>query len=44
MSGTREFLSYAFFDARPSPNLMALLNAQGITPRQRLDIPYRCKT
>ncbi|MDH4048518.1 MAG: hypothetical protein OEW68_08700 [Gammaproteobacteria bacterium] len=38
-----DFLSYAYFDARPFPNLMALLKAQGIEPREPLEIPYRCK-
>lgn len=39
-----DFLSYAYFDARPFPNLMALLEAQGLEPREPLEIPYRCKT
>ena len=38
-----DFLSYAYFDARQFPNLMALLNAQGIEPRKPREIPYRCK-
>jgi len=38
-----DFLSYAYFDARPFPNLMALLKEQGITPREPREIPYRCK-
>ncbi len=38
-----DFLSYAYFDARPFPNLMKLLQAQGVTPREPLQIPYRCK-
>jgi hypothetical protein len=38
-----DFLSYAYFDARPFPNLMALLEAQGLEPREPLEIPYRCK-
>lgn len=37
------FLSYAYFDARPFPNLMALLASQGIEPREPRVIPYRCK-
>jgi TolB-like protein/tetratricopeptide (TPR) repeat protein len=44
LSALGDFMSYAFFDARPFPNLMALLEAQGVTPRQPLEIPYRCKT
>jgi len=43
LSGIGDLLSYAFFDARQFPNLMALLEAQGIEPREPLDIPYRCK-
>jgi hypothetical protein len=39
-----DFLSYAYFDARPFPNLMALLETQGLEPREPLEIPYRCKT
>jgi len=38
-----DFLSYAQFDTRYFPNLMALLDAQGITPREPLAVPYRCK-
>ena len=38
-----DFLSYAQFDARHFPNLMALLDSQGITPREPLAVPYRCK-
>ncbi len=38
------FLTYAHFDPRLYPNLMALLEAQGIQPRKPLEIPYRCKT
>jgi len=38
------FLTYAHFDPRLYPNLMALLEAQGVTPRKPLEIPYRCKT
>ena len=43
LSAIGDFLSYAYFDARPFPNLMALLKAQGIEPREPLEIPYRCK-
>ena len=38
-----DFMSYAYFDARPFPNLMALLESQGIEPREPRDIPYRCE-
>ncbi len=43
LSGIGDFMTYAYFDARQFPNLMALLEAQGIEPRQPLDIPYRCE-
>ena len=36
------FLAYAYFDARPFPNLMALLESQGIQPREPREIPYQC--
>jgi len=39
----RNFLSYAYLDARPFPNLMALLKSQGVEPREPRDIPYQCK-
>ena len=39
----RNFLTYAYFDARPFPNLMALLESQGVEPREPRDIPYQCK-
>jgi hypothetical protein len=38
-----DFLSYAQFEARYFPNLMVLLDSQGITPREPLQVPYRCK-
>ena len=38
-----DYLSYAFFDARPFPNLMAFVETQGIELREPLEIPYRCK-
>jgi len=37
------FLNYAYFDARLYPNLLALLEAHGIDPREPREIPYRCK-
>jgi len=43
LSRLGDFLSYAYFDARLFPNLMALLESQGIDPREPADIPYRCK-
>lgn len=39
-----DLLSYAYFDPRPFPNLMALLESQGIQPRVPREIPYRCRT
>lgn len=39
-----DFLTYAYFDASLYPNLMALLDAQGIKPREPKEIPYRCAT
>ncbi|MDH4056218.1 MAG: hypothetical protein OEV58_12675 [Gammaproteobacteria bacterium] len=38
-----DFLSYAEFDARLYPNLMTLLQSQGIEPRVPKEVPYRCK-
>jgi hypothetical protein len=38
-----DFLSYAQFDARYFPNLMAFLESQGVTPREPLQVPYRCE-
>ncbi len=38
-----DFLSYAHFDARYFPNLMAFLESQGVTPRDPLQLPYRCE-
>jgi TolB-like protein len=38
-----DFLSYAYFDARQFPILMAHLESQGIDPREPREIPYRCK-
>ena len=38
-----DFVSYAYFDARPFPNLMATLEEQGVEPREPREMPYRCK-
>ncbi len=38
-----DYLSYAYFDARSFPNLMTLLESQGIEPRAPKEIPYRCR-
>jgi TolB-like protein len=37
-----DFLAYAQFDARRFPNLMSLLDSQGVTPREPLPVPYSC--
>ena len=39
----RDYMTYAYFDARPFPNLMAFLESQGITPREPRKIPYQCR-
>jgi len=39
-----DYLSYAYFDARPFPNLMATLIAEGIEPRVPRNIPYSCRS
>jgi TolB-like protein len=38
------FVPYHYFDPRPYPALIELLKAQGIEPREPLEMPYRCKT
>jgi len=38
-----DYLTYAYFDARAYPNLMAMLRSQGIEPRAPKEIPYRCR-
>lgn len=40
----QDFPSYAYFDARLYPLLMAVLESQGITPRKPREIPYRCRS
>ncbi|MEL6303084.1 MAG: hypothetical protein AAFR07_15730 [Pseudomonadota bacterium] len=37
-----DYLSYAYFDARRFPNLLAFLQSQGVDPRQPKPIPYQC--
>jgi TolB-like protein len=39
-----DFASYHYFDARLYPALVELLKAQGVEPREPLEMPYRCKT
>jgi hypothetical protein len=39
----RDYLAYAYFDPRPFPNLMAMLETQGANIREPREIPYRCK-
>ena len=43
LSFLADFLTYAQFDARYFPNLMAYLKSQGIEPREPLQVPYRCE-
>jgi hypothetical protein len=38
------FVSYHYFDPRQYPNLVELLKAQGVEPREPMEMPYRCKT
>jgi TolB-like protein len=38
-----DFVSYHYFDPRPFPNLMELIRAQGVEPREPQEMPYRCK-
>jgi hypothetical protein len=39
-----DFLSYHYFDPASYPNLIAFLRAQGVEPREPLEMPYRCRT
>lgn len=43
VSSMRDYVSYAYFDPRPFPNLMAMLETQGAHIREPREIPYRCK-
>ena len=43
LGSMRDYLAYAYFDARPFPNLMTMLESQGVEPREPREIPYRCK-
>jgi len=43
MKGISDFLTYGTFDPRPFPNLMALLENQGIERGEPVVMPYRCK-
>ena len=43
LRGLADFLSYGTFDPRPYPNLMALLEGQGIEPRDAVVPPYQCR-
>ena len=42
LSGIADFLSYGSFDARAFPNLVALLQNQGLESREPVMLPYRC--
>ena len=37
------FLSYGTFDSRPYPNLMAVLESQGIERGEPVKTPYQCR-
>ncbi len=39
-----DFVSYHYFDASKYPNLVELIQSQGVEPREPLEMPYRCKT
>jgi TolB-like protein len=43
LRGLADFLIYGTFDPRPYPNLMALLESQGIAPRDPVVPPYQCR-
>ena len=43
VSSMRDYIAYAYFDPRPFPNLMAMLETQGANIREPREIPYRCK-
>jgi hypothetical protein len=42
MRTMQSFLSYRIFDAGLYPNLMAVLEPQGIDPGEVIDLPYQC--
>jgi tetratricopeptide (TPR) repeat protein len=42
LTGLADFLTYSTFDPRPFPNLMALLESQGIERREPIEVAYRC--
>jgi hypothetical protein len=42
MYALSSYLVYPYFDPRPHPNLMALLESQGIKRPPPLEIPFRC--
>jgi TolB-like protein len=43
MKGISDFLTYGTFDPRPFPNLMALLESQGIERGEPVKMSYQCK-
>ena len=43
LGSMRDYLAYAYFDPRPFPNLMAMLETQGAHIREPREIPYRCR-
>jgi hypothetical protein len=44
LEALQDFVSYHYFDPSPYPNLVELLRAHGVEPREPLEMPYRCKT
>jgi TolB-like protein len=42
LSGLADFLSYGSFDAGAFPNLLALLQNQGLESREPVTLPYQC--
>ena len=43
MTTMTSFLTYGTFDARPYPNLMALLESEGIERGELVKLPYQCR-
>jgi TolB-like protein len=44
LEALQDFVSYHYFDPSPYPNLVELIKAQGVEPREPIEMPYRCKT
>jgi hypothetical protein len=43
MASMTSFLTYGSFDPRPYPNLMAVLESQGIDRAETVELPYQCR-